>query len=67
MNEMQAIKTPITKYVLVIHGGGHHSLKKNMTPAKEHIQMRLQALQASYAKIKQAKAVWMYLKQLFIF
>jgi len=45
------------KYVMVIHGGAGTILKKNMTPEKEAIYIKVltEALQAGYAKIKDGK------------
>lgn len=45
------------KYVMVIHGGAGTILKKNMTPEKEAIYIKVltEALQAGYAKIKEGK------------
>jgi len=45
------------KYVMVIHGGAGTILKKNMTPEKEAIYIKVltEALQAGYAKIQAGK------------
>lgn len=45
------------KYVMVIHGGAGTILKKNMTPEKEAIYIKVltEALQVGYAKIKDGK------------
>ena len=45
------------KYVMVIHGGAGTILKKNMTPEKEAIYIKVltEALQAGYGKIKDGK------------